>query len=431
MQTRFRPEQLADPRIREADAILRKCVHCGFCLTACPTYALLGDERDSPRGRIYLIQNMLEAGGPPTVETVRHVDRCLSCLGCAAACPSGVDYMHLVDQARAYIEDHHRRPFADRWMRALVSWVLPHPRRFRAALAAARFARPLAFVLPGRLRRMVETAPRSIDRSANGLVPQTFAAKGTRRKRVAMLTGCVQQVLGARINAATVRVLQRAGCEVVVAEGAGCCGALTHHLGHPGAARRTARGTLAAWWREDRRDPLDAVVINASGCGPVVRDWGHLFAGDPEWELPAQRIASIARDVTEILADLGVEGAAPANAPAIAYHDSCSLQHGQRLSGPPRALLAAAGFEVREVAEGYMCCGSAGSYNLLQPALADALGARKGAHVADTDVGAVACGNLGCMLQIERFSGLPAVHTVELIDWATGGPKPAALRGAG
>jgi glycolate oxidase iron-sulfur subunit len=428
MQTRFSPEQLADPRLREAEAILRKCVHCGFCLTACPTYAVLGDERDSPRGRIYLIQNMLEAGGPPTVETVRHVDRCLSCLGCVAACPSGVDYMHLIDQARAYIEDHHRRPFADRWMRTLVSWVLPHPRRFRAALAAARLARPFAALLPGRLRRMVETAPRRIDEPANGLAPQTFAAIGPRRKRVALLTGCVQQVLGSRINEATVRVLQRVGCEVVVADGAGCCGALTHHLGYADAARSTARHTLAAWWQEDRRDPLDAVVINASGCGTTVKDYGHLFAGDSEWELAAQRIASIARDVTEILADLGVEAAAPAEAPAIAYHDSCSLQHGQRLSAPPRALLVSAGFDVREVAEGHMCCGSAGSYNLLQPALSDALGVRKGGHIAATGARAVACGNLGCMLQIERFGGLPAVHTVELIDWATGGPVPAPLR---
>lgn len=427
MRTRFDRAKLADPRLAEANDILRTCVHCGFCLPTCPTYALLRDERDSPRGRIYLIQHMLEADGAPDTATVRHVDRCLSCLACQTACPSGVDYARLIDRARAHIHAHYPRPWAERWIRRLVAFVLPRPTVFRVALLAAVMARPLAPAIPGRLRRLVQSAPRRLDPPSPVNVPQVFPARGPRRKRVALLAGCVQQVLGSRINEATVRVLRRHGCEVVIARGAECCGALPLHLGMESKARTLARRAVAAWRRELDGAGLDAVVVNASGCGTTVRDYGHLFAGDREWEPVARAVAARATDVSELLCDLGVGGAAPSDAPVLAYHDACSLQHGQKVRAAPRAVLAAAGYDVREVAEGHMCCGSAGTYNLLQPELADRLGRRKGGHIAATGAEAVAAGNLGCLLQVERFSGLPAAHTVELVDWATGGPKPEPL----
>ena len=429
MLTNFTPRQLEDPATRESSGILRNCVQCGFCLPACPTHAEVGDELDSPRGRIFLIQHMLESGGPPPPETVRHIDRCLSCLGCAAACPSGVDYGHLVDHARVHIETHYRRPLADRLFRRLVSFVLPRPRLFRLALLLARPAALMSALLPRRLRGMVESLPARVDPPSPTSAPQVFAAEGgIARKRVAMLTGCAQQVLGTRINEATIRILRRHGCEVVVAAGTGCCGALTHHMGREAEARAAARANLAAWGREFDGQGLDAIVINASGCGTTVKDYGHLFANDPAWRDTAARIAGLAVDVSELLVELGVRAdAAPAGAPVVAYHDACSLQHGQKLSAPPRALLAASGFDVREVAEGHMCCGAAGTYTLLQPDLSGRLGRRKAANVRATGAAVAAAGNLGCLLHLERFGGLQALHTVELLDWATGGPRPRAL----
>jgi len=429
MRTTFSESQLAEPTIREANAILRNCVHCGFCLPTCPTYAVLGDELDSPRGRISLIQHMLEQGGAPEPKAVRHIDRCLSCLGCATACPSGVDYTHLIDIARAHIETHYHRSWADRWTRWLVAFVLTRPRLFRAALLAAWPVRPFSHLLPSRLRRLVESVPRRIDSPSPMSAPQVFEAIGHRRKRVALLVGCVQKVLGARINEATVRVLCRHGCEVVIAANAGCCGALTQHMGREKQARTAACCALAAWQRELDGEGLDAIVVNASGCGTTVKDYGHMFADDPEWSAVAAQVSHIAVDISELLSNLGLTApVAPAGAPIVAYHDSCSLQHGQRLTAPPRALLEDAGFDVREVVEGHMCCGAAGVYTLLQPHLSDVLGHRKGAHIAATGATVTAAGNLGCLLHLERFSGLPAVHTVELLDWATGGPVPEPLR---
>ena len=430
MRTHFTDAQRADPRIAEADSILRNCVHCGFCLTACPTYKLLGDESDSPRGRIVLMQNMLEKDAPPSASTVLHIDRCLSCLGCLTACPSGVDYQHLVDHAREHIEQTYRRPAPERWLRALLAFVLPRPRWFRAALLGAVVVRPLAFLLPGRLKRVVRAAPRRVAPPSPVNAPQVFPAIGPRRMRVALLSGCVQQVMGTPGTEATVRVLRRHGCEVVVAKGAGCCGALVHHMGRTEDARRFARAAVAAWQREADGGGLDAVVIHASGCGTTVRDYGRLLAGDRDWAAPAARIAALARDVTEVLAELGLQAPRlPHDAPAVAYHDSCSLGHGQRLSDPPRRLLREAGFAVHEVPDAGRCCGAAGTYNLLQPGIADALGAAKGADLAATGAAVVACGNLGCLVHLARFTDMPLMHTAELLDWATGGPRPPATAG--
>lgn len=428
MQTNFSLAQLADADVAEAEQILRKCVHCGFCTATCPTYVLLGDELDSPRGRIYLIKNMLEAGAPADETVVRHVDRCLSCLSCMTTCPSGVHYMHLVDHARTHIERTYRRPAPERALRQLLALVLPRPWLFRLALRGARLARPFAGLLPGRLRGLMAMAPARVAPASPQDRPQVFAAEGPRRQRVALMTGCAQQVLDPAINAATIRLLTRHGCEVVVARGAGCCGALTHHMGKEKPALASVRANVAAWWRELDGDGLDAIVINASGCGTTVKDYGHMLREEPAWADKAARISALTVDVSELMQGLGLKApVADAPALAVAYHAACSLQHGQGVRAAPKALLAAAGFQVLDVPEGHLCCGSAGTYNLLQPELAGRLLARKVANIEGLQPDVVAAGNIGCMVQIGGGTGVPVVHTVELLDWATGGPKPATL----
>jgi glycolate oxidase iron-sulfur subunit len=423
MQTRFTEAQLADPGVAASEPILRKCVHCGFCTATCPTYVLLGDELDSPRGRIYLIKEMLENDRPATAEVALHVDRCLSCLACMTTCPSGVHYQHLIDHARVHVERTYRRPPVERALRAALAAVLPHPRRFGVALALARLARPFARVLPARVRAALELIP------ARKRVPdawsdsRVFAADGARRARVGLLTGCVQTVLEPSINAATIRVLTRAGCEVVTISG--CCGSLVHHLGRERETLESGARVIEQVEAEQRAGGLDALVANASGCGTHAKDYGHLFR-DHELRAQAAAVSAKTRDVTELLVELGLP--APRDPPriAVAYHSACSMQHGQKLDEPPRALLRQAGFDVREIAEGHLCCGSAGTYNILQPALAARLRDRKLANVARTGAVAVATGNIGCIAQLAAGTSVPVVHTVELLDWATGGPEPPA-----
>ncbi len=432
MQTNFSPSQLADPDVRAADQILRACVHCGFCTATCPTYVLLGDELDSPRGRIYLIKEMLEQDRPATARTVKHIDRCLSCLACMTTCPSGVHYMHLVDQARARIEETFKRPLADRVLRALIAWLVPNPTLFRASLVAAKLGRPFLKGFPGRLGAMLDLAPKRLASPSPIDRPQTVPAVGRRRLRVALLSGCAQQVLAPQINEATVRLLARHGCEVAIAPGAGCCGALTHHMGKREAAHAAAQANISAWttlW--DGQGP-DAVVINASGCGTTVKDYGYMFRDDPRWASPARRVSAITRDVSELMNELGLApprwtAAERRDLPLVAYHAACSLQHGQKITNEPKALLAAAGFTVVEPPEAHLCCGSAGTYNMLQPALAQALKARKVRNLESLKPTVIASGNIGCLQQIGSGTRVPVVHTVELLDWATGGPRPAAL----
>lgn len=433
MQTSFTLAQLADPAIAASNDILRKCVHCGFCTATCPTYVLLGDERDSPRGRIYLIKQMLEGGEAATEETVRHVDRCLSCLSCMTTCPSSVHYMHLVDHARAHIEATYRRPLAERLLRRLLARVLPDPKLFRLSLRLAQVGRPFRFLLPGRLKGMVAMAPKRLPPASAADRPQVFRAEGERRMRVALLTGCAQKVLDPEINAATIRLLTRHGCEVVVAEGSGCCGALTHHMGQEHDALAKAKANIAAWHREHENGGLDAVVINASGCGTTVKDYGFMLRSDPLWAARAVTIAGLAKDVTEVVQKLGLKSSGAAPAATVAYHSACSLQHGQKITALPKQLLAQAGFTVKDVPEAHLCCGSAGTYNLLQPELATQLRDRKARNIAGTGADMVATGNIGCLVQIAgRLEAggkpMPVLHTVALLDWATGGPKPAALR---
>ncbi len=432
MQTNFTTEQLANPDLREVNDILRACVHCGFCIATCPTYVLLGDELDSPRGRIYLIKDLLETGRDADPRTVLHIDRCLSCLSCMTTCPSGVHYMHLVDLARARIEESYRRPLGDRLIRALIARLVPDRRLFRLALRAARWGRMFAPMMPRRLRAMTMMAPRHLAKPSPVDRPQVFAAQGKRRLRVALLNGCAQTVLAPQINEATVRLLTRHGCEVVVAKNAGCCGALAHHMGRTREAHAAAAANIDAWTAEIEAGGLDAIVINTSGCGTTVKDYGFMFQGDPAYAEKAAAIAGITRDITEVMSELGLQTGGDSPAPlSVAYHSACSMQHGQGITAEPRALLRQAGFEVRELAEGHLCCGSAGTYNMLQPALSDQLGQRKIANVENTGADVVATGNIGCLTQIASGTAIPVVHTAELLDWATGGPKPPALAGLG
>ncbi len=429
MQTDFTLAQLADPDVAASERILRRCVHCGFCTATCPTYKLLGDELDSPRGRIYLIKDMLENDRAADALTVRHIDRCLSCLSCMTTCPSGVNYMHLVDHARAHIERTFARPLPERWLRRLLAFLLPRPALFRAALIGAMAAKPLARFLPGRLGAMAGMAPRRLPPPSPADRPQTFPAEGKRRMRVALLTGCAQTVLDPAINEATVRLLTRMGAETVVAEGAGCCGALVHHMGRAEDGKRAAAANVRAWLRA----APDRIVVNASGCGTQVKDYGYMLRNDPALAENAAWVSARTRDLTEVLDELGfAERAAGGAVPGlrVAYHSACSMQHGQQITTLPVRLLEAAGFEPLAVPEGHICCGSAGTYNLLQPELAGRLGARKARHIESTRPDAVAAGNIGCMVQIAGATSLPVLHTAQLLDWATGGPKPEGLPGA-
>ena len=428
MQTNFSPAQLADSDTAASEKILRNCVHCGFCTATCPTYLLLGDELDSPRGRIYLIKDMLENDRPADAKTVRHIDRCLSCLSCMTTCPSGVHYMHLVDHARSYIARTYQRPWPDRMLRWILALVLPRPLLFRLALGGAKIAKPFRRLMPGRLKGLVGMAPATIASPSPVDRPQVFPAHGARKMRVALMNGCAQKVLDPAINEATIRLLTRLGAEVVVARGAGCCGALTHHMGQVDASHASAAANIRAWRQEMDGDGIDRIVINTSGCGTTVKDYGFMMRDDPELSADAKAVSDMARDVTELVSELGVSSHVRGVARLrVAYHSACSMQHGQKITTLPYELLHAAGFDVVAVPEGHICCGSAGTYNLLQPEIATQLRDRKVANIGSIAPDVVAAGNIGCMVQISGGIETPVVHTVALLDWATGGPRPQAL----
>jgi glycolate oxidase iron-sulfur subunit len=433
MQTNFTAEQLRDPDTASSNGVLRTCVHCGFCTATCPTFLLLGDELDSPRGRIYLIKDMLETGRPATEEVVRHIDRCLSCLSCMTTCPSGVNYMHLVDHARTYIERTYRRPPTERWLRSILGILLPRPQLFRLALRGARLTRPMSRLIPGRsmlaqrLRAMLALTPDRLPALSPVQAPQVHPAQRERIARVALLTGCAQQVLMPRINEATIRLLTRLGVEVVVARDAGCCGALNHHIGQHDRAMALARANIAAWSSEVEQQGLDAIVINASGCGTTVKDYGFMFRSEPEpWRSRAESISALTLDVSEFLTRIGYAPTQEAPDLTVAYHSACSLQHGQQVTMQPKMLLARAGFRVTEPREAHICCGSAGTYNLLQPEIAGRLRDRKLENLKATAPNLIAAGNIGCITQLSG-GGIPVVHTVELLDWMAGGPSPPGV----
>ncbi len=426
MQTSFTLAQLADLHTVESEKILRACVHCGFCTATCPTYVLDGNELDSPRGRIYLIKDMLENERPASAEVVLHIDRCLSCLSCMTTCPSGVHYMHLVDHARMHIEETFQRPFADRFLRGLLASLMPYPQRFRLALQAARLGKPFASLLHAlgfrRLAAMLRLAP--WHGPHRPLKPQIFPARNPQRGRVALLAGCVNDVLAPQINAAAIRVLNRFGIEVIMAPGVGCCGSLVHHMGREEDALAQARANIDAW---TSLPALDAIVITTSGCGTTVKDYGFMLRTDPAYAERAAKISRLARDISEYLAALPIEAAADVPPLVVAYHAACSLQHGQRVLRQPKYLLDKLGFQVKDIPEGHLCCGSAGTYNILQPGIAERLRDRKVRTIERLRPEVIAAGNIGCMTQIAAGTMVPAVHTVELIDWATGGPCPPAL----
>jgi glycolate oxidase iron-sulfur subunit len=429
MQTFFTDAQLKVPALARSNEILRSCVHCGFCTATCPTYQVLGDELDSPRGRIYLIKEMLESGRPADARTVKHLDRCLSCLACMTTCPSGVHYMHLIDHARAHVEATYKRPFLDRALRLVLAKVLPYPMRFRIAIALAKVGRPFARLIPdARVQAMLDMVPKRVPPVSRNDDPQSFAPEGARKLRVALMTGCAQKALNTDINDATIRLLRRLGCEVVVPSGMGCCGALTHHMGREAEAHRFAAANIRAFMAEMRGDGLDAIVINTSGCGTTVKDYGHMFRTE-DLAKDAEQVAALACDISELLTRLDIPDGA-AKGLRVAYHAACSLQHGQQIKSAPKDLLKKVGFEVVEPADSHLCCGSAGTYNLLQPAISKELKERKVKTLEARSPDVIAAGNIGCMIQIGSGTDVPVVHTVELLDWALGGPKPAALQNA-
>jgi glycolate oxidase iron-sulfur subunit len=462
MQTHFTSAQLADPQVAESERILRACVHCGFCTATCPTYLLTGDELDGPRGRIYLAKDMLEKNRPADATTVKHLDRCLTCLSCMTTCPSGVHYMHLVDHARQHIERTYRRPLAERFLRAMLAFVLPHTGRFRVALALARLARPLRGLFPKRMRALLDAAVSGRARggavpvlnaasrngaalvggaqpslaatsslSANAMAARVAPHNSVRTiRRVALLPGCVQPALRPEINEAACRLLARFGVEVVVAPGTGCCGALVHHLGREHDSSAQAKADIDAWTREIESRGLDAIIVTASGCGTMLKDYGFMFRTDPQYAAKAARVSELARDISEVLGELlgshHVDaGSSKAPSLRVAYHSACSLQHGQKLHALAPRLLREAGFTVLDVPEGHICCGSAGTYSMLQPEMSAQLRDRKARNIESVRPDVIATGNIGCITQIAQGTGIPIVHTVELLDWATGGPPPS------
>jgi glycolate oxidase iron-sulfur subunit len=428
VQTSFPPEALTNPAMRASEEVIRKCVHCGFCTATCPTYVLLGDELDSPRGRIYLMKDMLENRREPSAEVVKHVDRCLSCLSCMTTCPSGVNYMHLVDHARAYIHEHYERPRSERFFRNLLAAILPYPGRFRLALMLAPFGKPfkglmrhIAVLRP--LAAMLDLAPGSIPALPPAQSTRIPQAKG----RVALLQGCAEPVLRPEFRLATVRLLSRCGHNVIFAASEGCCGALVHHMGREAAALDAARLNIDAWTAEIEGAGLDAIIFTASGCGTTIKDYGFMLRSDPAYAERAARVSALAMDISEYLAKIELPPATPKGV-TVAYHPACSLQHGQKVTEAPKRLLVEAGYSVRIPAEAHLCCGSAGTYNILQADISKRLGERKAKHIDRLEANVIATGNVGCATQIARFAGMPVVHTVELLDWATGGPKPASLK---
>ncbi|MBT7943399.1 MAG: glycolate oxidase subunit GlcF [Alphaproteobacteria bacterium] len=427
MHLNFTAEQLAEPAMASSAEELSACLQCDYCMDNCPTHQLLGDEFDSPRGRIYLIREMLESAHRPGEKTVGHIDRCLSCLACMSTCPSSVNYMHLVDHAREYIEENYRRPLLDRLMRWTIARVLPYPARLRLALGAARWAKPLAMVMPGRIRSLLGMVPDTLPSPSPSDQPQVFPAMGETKRRVALLTGCAQKALNTDINEATIRILRRHGCDVVVADGAGCCGALPHHMGKSRESHAMAAKNIRAWMKEVNGAGLDAVVINTSGCGTVVKEYGFMFRGDALAE-DAAIIAALAKDITEVLSDIELDHRVTPNL-RVAYHSTCSLQFGQRIRFLPKKLLKKAGFTVLEPRDQHSCCGSAGTYNLLQPEISDRMKARKVEALEAATPDAIVAGNIGCMVQIASGTEVPVVHTVELLDWVTGGPEPRVMAG--
>ena len=434
METHFSKQQLKDKDNKSSEEILRKCVHCGFCNTTCPTYDLLGDELDGPRGRIYLIKDMIENNKPANEKIVKHIDRCLSCYSCMTTCPSGVNYMHLIDHGRKHIEKTYKRPFSDRFTRNLLSQIIPYPLRFKIIGMLTLFIKPISFIFPKKLREMIKLMP--INFPKRNLPKMKIYPAEKRKKRVArvaLLTGCVQQVISPQINESTIRLLNRHNIEVVVPKGIGCCGSLDHHLGKSDLAKETFKKNILIWYDEYLKNGLDAIISNTSGCGTTLKDYGFIFRWDDDLKKKAKKISELTKDISEYL-DQNVKLNFIKNKNKennrgykIAYHSACSMQHGQKIHDIPMNLIKKTGNKVFDIPEGHFCCGSAGTYNLLQNDIAKKLLENKILNIDKINPEFIATGNIGCITQISNGTKIPILHTVEVIDWYTGGPKPKIL----
>jgi len=433
METNFSEKQLLNQDNKSSDKILRKCVHCGFCNATCPTYNLLGDELDGPRGRIYLIKDMIEKNKPANKNIVKHIDRCLSCYSCMTTCPSGVNYMHLIDHGRNHIEKTYKRPFIDRFTRNFLSWVLPNPINFKFITILVFLSKPFHFLFPQKIKEMINFMPKKFPQK---LLPkmEVYLSKNKKKPvaRVVLLTGCVQQVISPQINEATIRLLNRHGIEVIVPKSVGCCGSLNHHLGKEEIAKETFKNNIKAWYDEYLNNGLDAIISNTSGCGTTIKDYGFIFRADKEFKKKAKKISQLAKDITEYLDENVklnfIKNEKEGKKYKIAYHSACSMQHGQKIHKEPINLIKKTGNVVVEIPEGHICCGSAGTYNLLQSDIAKNLLKDKIKNVEKIKPEIISTGNIGCITQIASGTDIPILHTVEIIDWYTGGPKPEILR---
>ena len=429
MQTNFTKKQLQDSNISSADGILRKCVHCGFCNATCPTYQIVGDELDGPRGRIYLIKDMLENDKPANEKIAKHIDRCLSCYACMTTCPSGVNYMHLVDHARNHIEKTFVRPFFDRFIRNLLSKILPSPTLFRMAGYSARLFYPFRFLFPKKIKNMMKYMPNSFPVSRQE-DKEIYSSVGKTYARVALLTGCVQRVISPQINDATIDILNRHGVEVIVPKKVDCCGSLNHHLGKEELAHKSFINNINSWFKWYEEKNLDAILVTTSGCGTTLKDYGYIFRDHPDKELrrKAKMVSSLAKDVTEYLGkNIKLNYVKKDKKFTIAYHSACSMQHGQKIHSQPMDLLKKTGNEIVEIPDGHLCCGSAGTYNLLQDEMAAELLKRKVSNIDKVKPDFISTGNIGCMTQISSGTKIPIVHTIEILNWYTGGEKPIAI----
>ena len=428
MQTNFTEEQLEQKDNKSSEKIIKKCVHCGMCNATCPTFNLLGDELDSPRGRIYLIQDMLENEKKPTANIVKHIDRCLSCYSCMTTCPAGVNYMHLIDHGRKYIEKNYERSFFDKIIRNFLSIVLPNNKLFKLSSLLVKIAKPFKLLLPSKIKDMMDLMPTFFPKKMLK-EKEIYSPRGKKKiSRVALLTGCVQKEISPQINEATIRILNRHGVEVIVPKKIKCCGSLNHHLGKNEDANIDFVNNINVWYDEYLKGNLDAILSNTSGCGTTIKDYGFIFRNNKEMKKKAQKISELTKDISEYLLDnLKLNFKKKEKNFRIAYHSACSMQHGQKVHSQPIDLLSKTKNEILEIPDGHLCCGSAGTYNILQPKIAKQLLKDKVKNIEDLKPEIIATGNIGCITQISNGTNIPILHTIEILDWYTGGPKPNIL----
>ena len=430
MQTNFTEDQLKNKDNKSSEKILRKCVHCGMCNATCPTFNLLGDELDGPRGRIYLIKEMIEKKKAPTKKVVSHIDKCLSCYSCMTTCPSGVNYMHLIDHGRNYVEKNYQRPFYQRMFRNFLSLTLPKPKIFKFLIFFAKIGQIFKFLLPGNLKSMLDVAPKKIYSKTLKFQKVYKAERKKPTARVALLIGCVQRVVSPQINESTIRILTRHGVEVTTMPEIECCGSLNHHLGKEELAKETFKKNINMWYDEYLKNGLDAIISNTSGCGTTLKDYGFVFRNDNELKKKAKKISELTKDITEFLDQnlkLSFKSDKVTKKYNIAYHSACSMQHGQKVHKQPIDLLEKTGNKILNIPEGHICCGSAGTYNILQSDIAKRLLKQKIENINKVKPDFISTGNIGCIMQITNGTNIPILHTVEVIDWYTGGPKPKSL----